>query len=84
MKLERGDSEMKIQGGEMRRRVMEMSQTRQEQISLDYLRIPDLTFRKDGDIDDSFLRQSQVRVGTCPPGFLIAARRYAGGQVRVP
>lgn len=65
MKLERGDNEMKIQGGEMRRRVMEMSQTRQEQITLG-------TFRKDGDIDDSFLRQSQVRVGTCP-GFLIAA-----------
>jgi len=83
MKLERGDSEMKTQGGEMRRRVMEMSQTRQEQITLDYS-VPNLTFRKDGDIDDSFLRQSQVRVGTCPPGFLIAARRYAGGQVRVP
>lgn len=42
-----------------------MSQTRQEQITLPCLTLPDI--RKDGDIDDLFLRQSQVRVGTCHP-----------------
>jgi hypothetical protein len=44
----------------MRRRGMEMSQTRQEQIN--YLRY----IGKDGDIDDLFLRQSQVKFGSVP------------------